>query len=347
MSLFVSFLWVILGTIVANNPIVESGDSDWIVESPAQSRAFAFYGSDSMWLLTLRGELLLTDDGGQTWERIANDLTRDFQQLTFIDAYRGWAIDKRHKIMRTIDRGRSWFHLSSLGDGGNAFMLPIKLQFIDSYNGWAGTPTAIWATTNGGNTWSRFTPSLGEPSIERIVGFHFSDVAQGWLGTDRGRVYRTRDSGKWNLEKSLSDAGFPVANIGFFGSSVGWITFQTGTSFYHTRNGGRDWRRKSLMVLDDPATISSLLFVSDQEGWIVGNTIDPRSKHIKKSVLLYSSNAGDHWREMHVADGEPRVSYAQFSDPLRGWVLGRERVYRTDDRGETWRNVLTVPAKPR
>jgi photosystem II stability/assembly factor-like uncharacterized protein len=55
-----------------------------------------------------RGHILLSGDGGATWQQSPVPVSSDLTAVFFIDAQRGWAVGQDGVILHTDDAGKSW-----------------------------------------------------------------------------------------------------------------------------------------------------------------------------------------------------------------------------------------------
>jgi len=95
-----------------------------------------------------------------------------------------------------------------------------------------------------------------------------------------------------------------------------------------TDNGGRTWT-----AVQPPDVASSLYFLDQQNGWLVG-----------AKDIWHTPDFGRTWRKLGRAEGAVRV---WFRDPQHGWAVGtRKSVYETADGGVTWK-PLEAAAKPK
>ena len=163
-------------------------------------------------------------DGGRTW---VEDLQLGSGSLLFarlFDAQEGlvmWAYQGGEPLLFvTHDGGRHWIKRQS-----QILPLPRSCQFPDATDGWCighgQTATEVWATTDGGVTWS----AVGQlPQRPVPTDPAFFDGRDGWVGTgvtgsgERLLLYRTQDGGRsWTpIELTPPSTGYPG-----FGAQLG------------------------------------------------------------------------------------------------------------------------------
>lgn len=161
-------------------------------------------------------------------------------------------------IYKTTDGGESW--TQQLANGfqttGSSFLNSV--YFWNANVGIAyGDPIGsglgemeIYRTTDGGNNWTQIAAAALPNPLSGEYGYNSTPTAVGqtlWFTTNRGRIYRTDDSGiTWSAFQSpLTDFGSATDNgsLKFSNASNGCILRTQGTTytFYTTTNGGQTW----------------------------------------------------------------------------------------------------------
>src|SRR5579862_8593165 len=121
--------------------------------------------------------LFKTTDGGNSWETISKDLTRENPG---VPASVGSLIPKGAEKQRGV-------------------IYALAPSFKNVATLWAGTDDGlIWITRDAGKTWSDITPKGAEKQRGVIYALapSFKNVATLWAGTDDGLIWITRDAGK-------------------------------------------------------------------------------------------------------------------------------------------------------
>jgi photosystem II stability/assembly factor-like uncharacterized protein len=176
--------------------------------------------------------------------------------VTFVSADDGWVLGTGRcssapctAIARTVDGGRTWAQVSapdaSIVPGGDQGAPGISgLRFADARNGWAFGPD-LWATHDGGTTWSRLTiPGL--PADSAIVALASASGTVHAAVLDGGD-YRVASSPVGVDEFRLSPVRVPVGagpvpSVQLvLSGSAGWLVENDRTVVGGARIGGDAW----------------------------------------------------------------------------------------------------------
>jgi photosystem II stability/assembly factor-like uncharacterized protein len=277
-----------------------------------------------------RDILFRTRDGGRTWTSVramalAPAGSPGIKGIQLVDAMTGWLLERDG--LAPCEIGKPCFNLLSTTDGGNQWRTALArtamtdLHFVDRTHGWSLDPSEgavdAMATADGGITWSR------QIAGEEILGLSVPNVDV-VVALARAGGYCTA---------SLCD------KYGLFRVASGQlaIVHETATSGWWVaqRCGG---------FLGEP------FFVDTQHGWIGLTRGVGGASGLNAAGLIATVDGGTTWS---CVDGLPSedVSSVWFTDATRGWVttrseysgsagLGGARIWRTDDGGKSWRDVL-------
>ncbi len=205
-----------------------------------------------------------TTDGGRNW-RLSNTALMPTRGLHFTADGVGYGslnlASRQVAYLRSTDRGRSWTGRPMPGNFDAPALL--SLRFLDARFGWAvaaqivcfvrgciNTEHTLFATEDGGETWSqRFQ---GSNELEQLpLAFASANVA---VRVDRaGRLLRSVNGGRdW---VAVTGAGLPAAleqpsAIHFVDNSMGFVS-QSGY-LLRTHDGGAAWQRIDLPTSQEP-----------------------------------------------------------------------------------------------
>jgi photosystem II stability/assembly factor-like uncharacterized protein len=194
--------------------------------------------------------LFKTTDGGNSWQTISDDLTR---QDPGIPASVG------NLIPKGADKQR-----------GVIYALAPSFKNINTL--WAGTDDGlIWQTRDGGKKWNDITPKELTPwsKVTQISASHFDDdsayasVSRFRINDQRPYIYRTRDGGKnWKLiTTGLPDFG-PVDTVREDPVRKGLLFAGTENSVWVSFDDGDHWQSLQLNL---PHTSMRDLWIHDND----------------------------------------------------------------------------------
>jgi photosystem II stability/assembly factor-like uncharacterized protein len=185
------------------------------------------------------GEILRTDDGGETWVPQNSNTTENLRRVKFpVDDQTGYICGDNGLILKTIDGGTNWSAQNS-GTSLNLTGLSFPVDNQTGYaSGWAGE---IIKTTDGGANWS----GLNSGTTTHLYDIEFPvDTQTGYACGNAGEMHRTIDGGaNWTLEISsasavLYDLCFPSDAVnGYAVGFVGAIVQRTSAGWWSQRSG--------------------------------------------------------------------------------------------------------------
>ncbi|HTX30441.1 MAG TPA: choice-of-anchor D domain-containing protein [Solirubrobacteraceae bacterium] len=194
---------------------------------------------------TLQAVLLTTTDGGQTWNEVTaapSGLSGDsYQSVDFASdnlhgvitgtGYDSTSSSEEDFALYTSDGGQTW-KLSDIGDGSYvpSFLSPTAGSATDW---WAVGPTQLYASTDGGATWS----AESSPSLTNATSVAFADALDGWVVDDPGvtdvahgnppsaeHIWHTTDGGQTWTEAGVTatnqNCATPPGGSGYFTNPV-------------------------------------------------------------------------------------------------------------------------------
>jgi photosystem II stability/assembly factor-like uncharacterized protein len=178
--------------------------------------------------------LFKTTDGGNSWQTISTDLTRENP---------GVPPSVGSLVAKGAEKQR-----------GVIYALAPSFKTIDTL--WAGTDDGlVWLTRDGGKSWNDITPKELTPwnKITQISASHFDDesayasVSRFRIDDNRPYIYRTHDGGKtWKLiTTGLPDFG-PVDTVREDPLRKGLLFAGTENSVWVSFDDGDDWQSLQL-----------------------------------------------------------------------------------------------------
>jgi photosystem II stability/assembly factor-like uncharacterized protein len=289
------------------------------------------------------GKILLTTDGGKTWQTKSSGTDVALYDVHFVDPQNGWISGQDGVMLHSTDGGETWQKQESATKSAI-----FALSFVDQNHGWAVAQLATYLrTTDGGQTWQEgivqasvegvseeASLALTEPNLYDI---YFVDTNTGWMVGEFGKIYHSTDGGAtWQEQQNslLGQDGITDAlnlptffGVRFTNTSEGIAVGLEG-KIVATSDGGKTWSftAKDLAAIStEPLYAPRLL--TNGSGWIVG-----------ASGRILQLRAGE-WKPVSL--GLPTVAWFRsidFADENNGWIVGGYgTILRTTDGGKSWR----------
>lgn len=181
-----------------------------------------------------RGYVLISDDGGKTWQRSQAPAQATLTAVYFLDASLGWAAGHDGVILGTRDGGRSWKSLRhSPQDDGPL----LDIWFANPHDGIVtGAYGAYLETFDGGVTWHRRAITESDSHLYAIT-----RTGKGGLiaAGESGTLYRSGDGGKiWQaLSSPYRGSLFGALSL----QDGGVLVFGLRGHVYRSGDDGRTW----------------------------------------------------------------------------------------------------------
>jgi photosystem II stability/assembly factor-like uncharacterized protein len=303
------------------------------MQEDAELTDVSFVDGQHGWAVGDRGVIWSTADGGKHWRTQPAGVACRLASVQFLDAENGWAAGGRFHpythtsrgvLLRTRDGGRSWAQDKGL-------MLPSlkHIKFLNGNAGWAFGessalfPSGVFATDNGGRTWSPLEGTDGP----------------GWLTADFVDPHTGAIAGRISSMAAIRRRGLKPARTPNFGlrglnrvklsaESGGWLVGDGGLVLA-SGDLGLSWQ----LPAGDPSAVIGgdfdwhALEVRGSRIWVAGS---PGTK------VLTSDDAGKTWQAFDTQQHLPLYGLA-FTDNLHGWAVGAlGTILATNDGGRTW-----------
>ena len=338
-------------TLLALQILAHPATAQWLVQptgATARLRGVSAVDAHVAWSSGNGGTVLLTVDGGETWNRriVQGAENLDFRDIEAFDRRTAYVLSigegKLSRIFKTSDGGATWA-LQHTNPDPRGFL--DALAFWDANHGLAlGDPVdgkfVILATEDGGRTWTRIAPDGMPAALAGEGAFAASGtclVVQGqgnaWFGTGAGRVFRSTDRGRnWTVHTTPIQAGngsSGIFSLAFWdadhGAAVGGDfkdPDRPGKVCTLTSDGGRTWR---IPTGSQPTGYrSAVTCIPDSPG--------PSLVAVGPSGTDRSADGGENWKKLS-GDG---FHAAAMTRPKTGWAVGEHgRIARWNDRSQS------------
>jgi len=319
------------------NSIMKLKYEDWV-------SSLSLSGSNQALVVNEKtGDLRFTNDAGRNWRVIPSAAVGDaFACASMLNENLGWAVNQKGEVFNTQSAGESWIKIAEIKD----FIGADQIKFLDERDGWLRESLSLWRTRDGGATWhktlSTVTPGVTGPPSGMFVFDKDKVVAIGG-----GQVYVTRDGGEnWKIQTPIP-GNVSLGDVWFADQTHGWLTGyvvviageKLRPLILETNDGGDNWTELAV----EADLIPSSICVVGEDWWLAGNRRIVNGKSVNLTgVLLYSSNKGKQWSEIKFAKDEPGVTQVRFTDNKHGWLVAGDSLYRADDAGKSWQQVLSL-----
>ena len=302
------------------------------------------------------GTVLMTTDGGATWEHNApygypkdigfySDISNC--RISFATFQRGY-ISRGGGLFYTTNAGRSWQRQNIF------FEHPGAVYFSGPHYGF--TTGDEYRTVNGGVTWSSFT--LGNANDGYFGAFTSTDehhvwaVSQGSFPYGGGQImYTTNGGNSWQYRnsglESSADSSFSLCAIKMnpsgLGIATGYVRTASGTTgiILRTSDFGQSWSRGF-----DRPQYNTVISPSDSIWILIGNDWWGAHGVAYQTCITRSSNTGLTWEKVF------QVSYPSPAPRTGVWIPEHNIVlaagfygamYKSTDIGKTWTSLWNNP----
>ena len=282
-------------------------------------------------------EFTKTVDGGKTWkpgkytgvpiDNVVSSITATDKNKAWISMYKKSGTAGRNGIFVTTNGGASWTQQTSAAFI-NSKSFPDVVYFWDDQNGVSmGDPInnyfEIYTTTNGGIKWTSVSTANIPVSLSGEYGYTDLYTVYGntmWFGTNKGRVYKSKDKGlHWTVASTgLTD----FSTLGFHNDSIGiatQVTYNqagtaiTGFQIVKSVDGGTTW---STVTPSGKYYKSDMAVIPEAPGILISTGI---SQDLARSGSAYSMDEGNTWTML---DDSIQYTTVKFYNSAVGWAGG-------------------------
>ncbi len=292
-----------------------------------------------------------------TWKKTNFDYSGNSSRINdifFINAQTGWAVNGIGQIHKTTDGGVTWTRQLNKG----TFTHFRSVGFFDSLNGYAGAlgwgdvnntsakdSVILYKTSNGGSVW---TPEfqLTSKIIERgFCGMHvFNDSIIYGVGRVRGPAwfYKTTDRGSTWIAKNMASYVPGLIDVRFFSKDSGFVVGLTDTThelskgiILFTSDAGETWDTVYTTARTNEWAWK-ITFPSRKIGYVSLQ----RNNNVAPVFFLKTTDGGLTWNQKQFSASGYFVQGIGFLNDTLGWAGGTSLPPKqTTDGGETWTSL--------
>lgn len=313
-----------------------------------------FASSTTGYIVGTSGVVLKTTDGGLSWSQATSPDANELKAVYFTSESVGYIGNSLGTLYKTTNGGSGWVPIYS--GAGNI----TSIQFLDAQNGFLGSNSGFFKTSNGGTDWT-------SPSNPNITDMVFIDALNGWY-VDQSGLFKTTDGGMNWVSNLMSNensytTGVPnsivISNTNIF--LAGSLTFVDKLSLsgslittfnklwgvlnsvavsnfsvviavgeagniYKSTNNGIEWAG----ILQEPNYYSLNSITKKQDGslFAVGD----------KGSFLTSTDEGVSWNSINFTSSD--INKLFFANENIGWCAAGRYLYKTSNGGTSWSDLL-------
>jgi photosystem II stability/assembly factor-like uncharacterized protein len=346
--LLIAFLFLNSGAALAHTP---HDDVTQLELSPN-------YDRDRTLFIIVRGNLLKSQDGGESWRRLEkgldnqNSLYRIPSSLAISQSSPNilYLAAPDDGIYGSSNAGESWFKINRGLDTRDISFLsvaPNSAEFVLA----ASREKGLYRTQNGGKTWQKI---IGDKKITAMA--YLPGAAGDFqivIGDDKGEFYLSQDSGNTWKERYKFNGSGRIRKIVVSPNFPNDKTILIGTrkaGIFKSVDGGKSWQEANQGILDKSITSiafspnyskdSTVFAASFTEGGFRSN--DGGKTWKKYSEGLARNPQADEYKLPHFTN--IRIS-PQFSQNKTIFLSAFSGLFESTDGGFHWREMVTLPAE--
>ena len=247
---------------------------------------------------------ILHNNGNSTW-LLSQQLTQThLKAIQLIDQNNLAMVAETGQVYLSNNSGNTWTASSGLpADLSSA----EDVHFTSSTQGWVTgsgyNVSALYRTTDGGNTWLPVPEILGAYTAVDVAG---STV---WAANVSGLFYISTDNGT-NWVQGEIPGSHQIRDMDFYNENTGYAVGLWGEAF-RSSDGGLNWE-----ILPTPNTLDDLtdiFLIGENELWVSTNS----------NAVYYTSTGGQNWSVMEAGSaGNGYFSAVAASPEGDAWLVG-------------------------
>jgi photosystem II stability/assembly factor-like uncharacterized protein len=226
------------------------------------------------------GIILVTADGGKTWNKVKMGDIPWLNDLIFSNANTVFAVGEKGAVLKSEDAGLTWQHLRNTQTSAqlNAISITGAAKIIA-----VGAKETIIISENAGSSWQKIQVDIQKPTVFPVE-FHAVTTGlnqQLWIAGSHGTLLKSlADYHHWQQVSGLVSAETTnychFNNIQFNDSGHGILTLEHGRTYFVTDDGGSTWQPSTVKLPERIKFLSvknSKFYAGGFSGFIA--TLDP------------------------------------------------------------------------
>jgi photosystem II stability/assembly factor-like uncharacterized protein len=310
------------------------------------------YQQDRTLLINVRGNILRSQDGGDSWQTIVNGLDHQ-HELSALDI-----AAQSPKILFLASLGDGIYKTENGGDSWNKVnqglatlsfdLVAIAPDSTDLVFA-AGTEKGLYKTENGGANWT-----LVMPENNKITAIAFDPAQPDMIviGDNKGNLFYSRDRGEgWQWLDTLEKSGaikavaispdFALDQTLWVGTEKEgiWQTVNAGASFAKVNNGIGDRSIMSLAISPNYQRDRTILASTWQEGVFCSHNGGKSWKKYSKGLTKDGQADLANFNRPHFSD----LSMSQgYSQDRTVFMASFDGLFKSTDGGRVWQELNTL-----
>jgi photosystem II stability/assembly factor-like uncharacterized protein len=234
--------------------------------------AVHFVNADTGWVVQEGGNVIKTENGGNSWDTQSVNNNYHPEDLFFLNANIGWMSCDDMRIFKTVNGGQSW-DLKYENTSDDYYVCPLYSIHFANENvgytvGWRyhqsnyTYETVALKSENGGESWA---PQIVGSQDFKIFSVYFADENKGWIVGKQGYVFSTVNGGSdWVPQDSKTSSDF--FSVFFINENIGWAVGANGTIIV-TQDGGNNWE---IQTSPTNSSLWAVHFLNEDIGYACG-----------------------------------------------------------------------------
>ena len=328
--------------------MTSDGGINWTpasIDESVRLNGVAYESNDVLWAVGSLGDLLRSQDGGQTWAQAREGFSTQLRDVAFADETTGLAVGATDAaglfptycgIWATSDGGATWTR-PRIGNSNNlcqardlnavAMLDPMRAVIV-------GDEGDLWTTADGSVTWVQ---------RDAKTSLNLYDVAYGDESTlivvgDFGQIRYSHDAGTtWTAPVGGAGTDNALFAVSFASPQVAMLVGY-GDVISRTEDAGVSWSDADAGV--SATRLFDIVMLDEMTAVVVGSqgedTSAQRASARSGTVVFGTTDGGVSWQEQSIASAANGGAMA-FGSRSNGYIVTTNgRFFTTNDGGVNW-----------